>query len=258
MSDLTTTLPRYVVLGNGVVAERFLEAMLSRHYLPEEVFLNAPAKQRNTAGIRAVCGSAIAVRDWSDAARTALLKRARKTHDLWLLSIYFGHILDGDVLAAVDGRGVNMHPGLLPWCRGSHTNVWPIVERSPAGVTLHAMVAEVDAGPVLVQREVPVRPWDTAASLYTRLEDAAVGLLEEAWPRAVLDRWPGSPQGPGGSYHAVRDLARLDKVDLDESLEARTFFDTLRARSFAPHPGVVLTVDGKRVEATIVLKEAPR
>ena len=106
----------------------------------------------------------------------------------------------------------------------------------------------VDAGEILVQREVPVHPWDTAETLHRRLEEASVRLLQDEWP-AMLDEWPGSSQPPGGSIRRIADLASLGTFSLDGVPEPRMSYDLLRARSFPPHFGLRVMVDGEAVEA---------
>jgi len=250
------TSPPYVLLGNGSVAFRFLKAMQARKYLPELVVLNTRAKQRSGDLLRAYCRHAgIPISAWSPRVRQRLLSLLRRREGTWLLSVYFGHIIDREVLHTAKGRAVNLHPSLLPWCRGVHTNVWPIVDQTPAGVTLHVMEGQVDAGAVLAQAEVAVESWDTGASLYARLEDGAARLLSRCWPRIVAARWPGVPQSSGGTTHRVRDFQTLDRYDLNAHPEARRFFDLLRARSFPPHQGLLVRLRGDVVEATLSLRK---
>lgn len=245
----------YVLLGNGAVARHFLERRRAPK-APALVVLNEPARQRDADAIRAAASAAGApVIEWSDAGRAELLKRLRADQSLWLLSVYFGHVVDEEVLEAAGGRAVNLHASLLPWNRGVHTNVWPIVERTPAGVSLHAMSARVDGGAVLAQSEVRIEPWDTGASLYAKLEDAAFSLLDAGWPDGVRKAWPGVPQAAGGSEHRLRDFLTLDTYDLDGHPEARAFFDLLRARSFPPHAGLRVRLNGVDVDATILLRK---
>jgi methionyl-tRNA formyltransferase len=244
----------YVLLGNGAVARRFLEAS-ERAGSPAAVVLNAAARQREGDAIRSWCQArGIRCSDWSDDTKASLLSLLSADPSLWLLSVYFGYVLDADILAAASGRAVNLHASLLPWNRGVHTNVWPILDGSPAGVSLHAMQPRVDAGPVLAQAEVRVDPWDTGASLYRKLEEGGLALLLESWPHLVLARWPGAPQPEGGSSHRLRDFARLDSVDVDVHPEVRRFFDLLRARSFPPHRGLRVKVGGADVEAKVTLE----
>lgn len=223
--------------------------------MPLQVIMNERGRQRYGNEIRQAAESAgISVAEWSPQTAAELRDRLGGWRDAWLVSVYFGHIVGKELLEAVEGRAVNLHPSLLPWCRGAHTNVYPIIERSPAGVTLHVMTPLVDRGPILVQREVQVLSSDTAGSLYTRLEDEGLRLLLEYWPTGVLGAWPGRAQSKGGSEHRVSDLEALSEYDLDSHPEARTFFDLLRARTFPPYRGLRVTIDGRVVEAQVTLR----
>lgn len=73
---------------------------------------------------------------------------------------------------------INVHPSLLPEFRGLDA-----VGRALAagveetGVTVHFMVEEVDAGPIISQERVPVRPNDTKETLLERLHPVEHRLL---------------------------------------------------------------------------------
>jgi methionyl-tRNA formyltransferase len=163
------------------------------------------------------------------------------------LSVYFGYILRPEFLALF-GSVLNLHPALLPYNRGAHPNVWSIVEGTPAGVTLHHVDPGVDTGDIVAQAEVAIEPVDTAETLYARLEAASLALLAAAWPAIRAGRAPRRPQPAGpGSSHRVRDLAALDRIDLDRRYTGRELIDLLRARTFPPHRGAYIEVDGKRV-----------
>jgi len=87
---------------------------------------------------------------------------------------------------------INVHPSLLPEFKGLHAVKRTLeagVERT--GVTVHFMVEEVDAGPEILQKEVPVLPDDTEESLLERLHPVEHELLVEAvadyfWGRAEI------------------------------------------------------------------------
>ena len=76
---------------------------------------------------------------------------------------------------------LNVHPSLLPRFRGLRA-----VERAleagvgETGVSVHFMVEEVDAGPVVAQEAVPVLPDDTKETLLERLHPVEHRLLVEA------------------------------------------------------------------------------
>lgn len=99
-------------------------------------------------------------------------------------------IVGRPLLEAFPDRILNIHPALLPSFRGLDAPRQAIEYGVKiAGVTVHIVTAELDAGPIIVQRSVPVLDDDTPESLAARI------LVEEhrAYPEAVqivLDgRW---------------------------------------------------------------------
>jgi phosphoribosylglycinamide formyltransferase-1 len=73
---------------------------------------------------------------------------------------------------------INVHPSLLPEFRGLDAIRRALeagVQRT--GVTVHFMVEEVDAGPVIRQETVPVLPGDTEERLHERLRPVEHRLL---------------------------------------------------------------------------------
>jgi phosphoribosylglycinamide formyltransferase 1 len=73
---------------------------------------------------------------------------------------------------------LNVHPSLLPEFRGLRA-VRRVLEAGvkETGVTVHFMVEEVDAGPVVAQERVPVLPGDTEEALLARLHPVEHRLL---------------------------------------------------------------------------------
>jgi phosphoribosylglycinamide formyltransferase-1 len=97
-----------------------------------------------------------------------------------VVSAGFMKIVGPAVLDLFEGRLVNTHPALLPAFPGAH----PVRDALAAGVpvtgaTVHLVDAGVDTGPVLAQREVPVRPGDDEAALHERIKTVERELLVE-------------------------------------------------------------------------------
>jgi len=149
---------------------------------------------------------------------------------------------------------INIHPSLLPHQRGAHPNVWSIIERTPAGVTLHYIDEGIDTGDIVASLPVNIAASDTAESLYRKLEQASVELFQQTWPRIVAGNLQRRPQPPAGSVHRVKDLSRLDEIDPNRLYSGRELIDWLRARTFPPHRGASIVLDGERVELQLSLK----
>jgi phosphoribosylglycinamide formyltransferase-1 len=82
----------------------------------------------------------------------------------------FMRVLSPEFVARYLGRLFNIHPSLLPRYRGLDTHR-RVLEAGDAvhGASVHFVTAELDAGPLVLQSRVPVRPGDTEAALAARV-----------------------------------------------------------------------------------------
>ncbi len=86
-----------------------------------------------------------------------------------------------DVIFTMPPRGcINLHPSLLPKYRGAAPLNWTIIKgETTAGLTTIFLQKKVDAGNIILQREMPVFPDDTFGTLHDRLAPAGAELLLE-------------------------------------------------------------------------------
>jgi phosphoribosylglycinamide formyltransferase-1 len=112
----------------------------------------------------------------------------------WVLLAGYMKKLGPRVLAAYRDRIVNTHPALLPkyggrgyYGRRVHEAVLAAGERE-SGASVHLVTDEYDAGPVIAQARVPVRPGDRVEDLENRVKDAERALIV-----ATLKRLAGQP-----------------------------------------------------------------
>ena len=85
-------------------------------------------------------------------------------------------------LDAFAGRIINVHPSLLPDFAGGMDAVAQALAAGvkKTGATVHLVTGDLDAGPILVQREVPVLAGDTIDTLHARVHEAEYEILPEA------------------------------------------------------------------------------
>lgn len=164
-----------LISGRGSNMVSLIEAARAPDY-PAEIVLvlsNRPdaagLDRARAAGIpaRAIDHKAFPDRARFDAALQAELDEAGI--ELIVLA-GFMRILTDAFVEAWSGRMINIHPSLLPLFKGTHTH-----ERAlEAGVrlhgcTVHYVVPELDAGPIVAQAAVPVLPGDDADTLSARV-----------------------------------------------------------------------------------------
>lgn len=94
----------------------------------------------------------------------------------------FMRVLTERFIGHWDGKLVNIHPSLLPAFRGLHTHERALTEGVKLhGCTVHFVVPELDAGPIIAQGAVPVLPTDTPDTLAARV----LAVENALYPRVV-------------------------------------------------------------------------
>jgi phosphoribosylglycinamide formyltransferase-1 len=114
-------------------------------------------------------------------------------------------IIGAAAIARFPHRMLNIHPSLLPRHPGLHTHQRALdAGDTEHGASVHVVIPELDAGPVLAQVRVPVQADDSAETLAKRVlarehplllaSVAAIATAELSVDAGVL-RWQGAPLG---------------------------------------------------------------
>jgi phosphoribosylglycinamide formyltransferase 1 len=98
----------------------------------------------------------------------------------------FGTIVTASFHRAFPGRVLNTHPSLLPDFKGWHAVAATLAARvSESGCTVHVATEELDDGPILAQRRVPVYLDDDEATLHERIKEVERSLYPEVVARVM-------------------------------------------------------------------------
>lgn len=82
----------------------------------------------------------------------------------------FMRLLSGDFISHYEHKIINIHPALLPSFRGLHAQGQAVAAGVKiAGCTVHFVVPDMDAGPIILQSAVPVLDDDTEDTLAARI-----------------------------------------------------------------------------------------
>lgn len=108
----------------------------------------------------------------------------------------FMRLLSPGFVGLWQNRMLNIHPALLPAFKGLDTHTRALAAGATMhGATVHFVVPEMDAGPIIMQGAVAVRPNDTEATLSAcvlavehRIYPAALKLVAEDRVRVVDNR----------------------------------------------------------------------
>jgi methionyl-tRNA formyltransferase len=211
---------RVVLFLNGSVGAKVAEYLGKRRGVEiVGLVIHPKAKRRKGEDIlKALALPKSRIFDGSKLDQPAVRKRLAALKPEMGISVYFVYILRKPILDLFPRGVVNLHPAFLPWNKGTNTNIWTIVDRTPAGVTLHTVDEGVDTGAILAQAKVPVLPTDDGKLLYMRLERAAFQLFKKSWAKLAEGKLKPIRHSPkAGSRHRFRDV---DAIDTSISISA--------------------------------------
>jgi methionyl-tRNA formyltransferase len=156
----------------------------------------------------------------------------------------FGQILRQDVLDLPPHGCLNVHASLLPRWRGNPIAAAIMAGDAETGVTIMKMDAGLDTGPILAQRQEPIRSDDTQATLEKRLAQLGAELLIETLPPYLAGDIQPQPQPEEGVTFAPQ-LRKEDGL-IDWSRPAVELDRQVRA--VIPWPGASTTLRGQRLK----------
>jgi methionyl-tRNA formyltransferase len=129
---------------------------------------------------------------------------------------------------------VNVHYAPLPRYRGRATVNWAIINGEPSvAISIHCLVAALDAGGVLYQEHLPIGLHDTVTDLYERLNEVQRRALADAVARRIAGD-EGKPQEESeASYGCTRTPEDGEIAWSDPTIDV---YRLIRALT-APFPG---------------------
>lgn len=171
----------------------------------------------------------------------------QKLEPEYLISAGFDHIIPDEILEVPTEDVINLHPSYLPYNRGVNPDIWSIVREEKAGVSIHYVTSEIDAGPILSRQEVEVKPSDTARTLRKRLDERIVEMFIDEWENIYSGTVSVIEQDPlSGTSNHSSDLESLCEIDLDRVCTVEDTITKLRALTFPPYYNSYFEKDGEK------------
>ena len=127
---------------------------------------------------------------------------------------------------------INIHPGYSPYNRGMFPHVFSMVNGMSAGVTIHEMDETIDLGPWIYRVEVKILDSDTSESLYKRIIDVELELLDYCLDDLIKGNYVKFEHEEKGNYNSMQDYKELCNLNRFEHGDTLTI---LRALSHNGH-----------------------
>ncbi len=145
-----------------------------------------------------------------------------------LVTVAYGRLIPRAVLTLPPHGGINLHPSLLPAYRGASPIQRAIADGATmTGVTVMYLADELDAGDIILQREVAIGAEEAAGELEGRLAEEGAMLLVEAIRLVARGQAPRRAQDPARATYAGK-IAKADG-ELKWERPARELVNVVRA-----------------------------
>jgi methionyl-tRNA formyltransferase len=162
-----------------------------------------------------------------------------------IIVVAYGRLIPKWMLDLPPLGNLNLHGSLLPKYRGAAPIQWAIARgETVTGVTTMKLDEGMDTGAILLQKDVPIAPDDTAAALLPRL--AEIGALLMVETLAQLAAGNLEPRAQDGARATYAPLLKKEDGRIDFSLTATEIVN--RLRGFQPWPGAYTRFRGKNLE----------
>ena len=162
-----------------------------------------------------------------------------------IIVVGYGRIIPQWMIDLPPFGNLNLHASLLPKYRGAAPLQWAIASgENVTGVTTMRIDAGLDTGDILLQKELPIAPNDTAVTLAPRLAEIGADLMIETLHGLTAGALHARPQD-----HSQASLAPILKKEdgrIDFHFTAQEICN--RLRGFQPWPGAFTTFRGKNLQ----------
>ena len=245
------TSKRVLFAGTPAFARSSLEALVATGVRPVAVLTQPDRPAGRGKKLTASPVKAFAVDEGIPVLQPATLRDDRVVAeiaalepDLMVVAAY-GLILPQAVLDIPPHGCLNVHASLLPAWRGAAPIQASILAGDEqTGISLMAMTAGLDCGPVYVRASIDIGAEETAGELHDRLAELVSRLLADSLDAILAGEIAAEPQDESSASYAGK--IKTADAKLDWSLPATELHR--RVRAFNPVPGAWFMMGEERIK----------
>ena len=161
-----------------------------------------------------------------------------------IIVVGYGRLIQPWMIDLPPLGNINLHASLLPKYRGAAPIQWAIAcGETVTGVTTMKIDSGLDTGDILLQKEIPIEPADTAETLAPRMADIGAELVRETLHG--LRAGTVHPTAQDNSEASLAPILKKEDGEIDFHRSAEEIYT--RLRGFQPWPGAYTNFRGKNL-----------
>lgn len=163
----------------------------------------------------------------------AFLENLKKYNAGLFIVVAYGQILKEELLKIPSLGCINVHASLLPKYRGAAPIHHAILNgEKTTGITIMKLVKKLDAGPIIIQKELKIRDDMVFTQLYDELCDLAKPLLYEVIKKFEKNEVTFAEQDESKATFAPKIAKELREINFNN--DAQNVYNQIRAFAFEP------------------------
>ena len=144
-----------------------------------------------------------------------------------IISMHSKQLFPSELINRV--KCINIHPGFNPYNRGWYPQVFSILNKKPAGATIHEIDDQLDHGDIIAQKQLKIKSCDTSGSAYNRILDLEIELLRNYLIPILENNYQTKKPENEGNLNYKTDFNALLELDLSKTQTIGETIDLLRA-----------------------------
>ena len=162
-----------------------------------------------------------------------------------IIVVGYGRLIPQWMIDLPPMGNINLHASLLPKYRGAAPIQWAIAcGEMVTGVTTMKIDSGLDTGDILLQKEIPIEPTDTAETLAPRMASIGAELVRDTLQG--LQAGTLHPTSQDNSKASLAPILKKEDGEIDFHRSAEEICN--RLRGFQPWPGAYTTFRGKNLQ----------
>ena len=239
-----------IFMGTPLIAANYLNSLINNKYNVVSVFTQPPRKRNRGMKVQSSPVHELANHNnikvnfttRMDEAAFDLIKSYKP--DLIIVMAY-GLLIPTKILNFPQYGCINIHVSLLPRWRGASPIEHTLLNGdTETGITIIKLIEKLDAGPIIVQKKIPVVENINKDDLSDKLTQLGSDLLIDILPKLFADKIVMQKQNNKESTYAQKINSQMRKINFN--LSTREVLNQIRA--YATNPGAWFFYNNERIK----------
>jgi len=241
---------KIIFMGTPLIATNYLNSLINNEYNVVSVFTQPPRKKNR--GMKVQPSPVHELANHNNIKVNCPTRLNEETFDLiksykpdLIIVMAYGLLIPNKILNFPQYGCINIHVSLLPRWRGASPIEHTILNGdTETGITIIKLIDKLDAGPIIVQKKIPVIENINKDDLSDKLTQLGSDLLINILPKLFDDKIVMQDQNNKEATYAQKINSQMRKINFN--LSTRKVLNQIHA--YAKNPGAWFFYNNERIK----------